>query len=459
MFKRLAGSSLQRLILIAVFMTLLVSAFLIFSSYKQQIALSEEKELARLEGIASTLALEIDGNIHQALIERHGPIDAIMNNDDDAEYFAIHEQLKHVQDANMIETAIYTMVYDPGMKKFCFGVTSTNPFWKHPYLDYPEKLIDDYDHGGTIEMYVDSNGTWLSAFEPIKDRTGTTVGVLQVDQRFDSFIMEAQRNAWKNALIGIGVSLIIIGVLFISLRGIVQEQENLKKERDELDRLRTELLANVSHDLRTPLSSIQGYLETVLMKYSSLPPDRLEKYLGTSLKNTIKLRELVDELFELSKLQSRDRKPNIEPFSLSDLAQDIGASIRLNADKIGVDLIEQIPQNLPMVFGDISLIDRVIQNLTNNALKFTPQGGQVSITIAEVDEFLQITVADTGVGITEEDLEKVFDRFHTRPSGTTKGTGLGLAIVKSVLEAHDSEYHIQSRVNEGTSFWFRLRKV
>ncbi|MDG1261120.1 MAG: HAMP domain-containing sensor histidine kinase [Flavobacteriales bacterium] len=456
-FINISGAS--KLLILTAVALVGITVFLIYSNYTSQLKLNEEKELSRLDGIVSTLALQIDGDVHEKLIKTYGPMDAIQTNDQDPEYQELYSILKKAQVENQLETTIYTMVYDSTRSKFCFGVSSSDqPFWKHVYDDFPVDLLQQYNSGGTLPMYADTNGTWLSAFEPIRNSKGKAVAVLQVDEQFDRFIVEARERAMKSSWISLAVSGVITLILFFVTRTFLLTQQRLNREREELETLRKELLANVSHDLRTPLSSIQGYLETVLMKKDTLGPEKLERYLAISLKNTEKLKSLVDELFDLSKLESKDRKLALESFSIAELALDVASSFKIKAAEKGINLTEEIPQSLPHVKADIALIDRVLQNLLSNAIKFTDIGGQIAFKLEDQPNHIRISVKDTGVGIAEDDLSKVFDRFHTRPSGKTIGTGLGLAIVRTVLEAHNSSFAIDSKVGIGTTFWFELEK-
>lgn len=449
----------QRLLWIVLFFVLLIAGYLIYDNYNTQIKLIQERELARLEGISGSLALLIDGDAHRKLMMRHEGMDAITSNEDDSVYNAIHNLLKQARDVHSIESSIYTMVYEPTIDKFCFLVTSSDdPTWKHAYRDYPPEMLKNYEQGGSLDMYTDSKGTWLSAFYPIRTSKGETAGILQVDERFDDFLKEAQLTAFRNISISGLVALVILVILIIVLRRILAEMDRLRREKEELDTLRKELLANVSHDLRTPLASILGYLETVSMM-PDLPLDKRQNYLETALQSTEKLKRLIDELFDLSKLESRDRKPLLEPFSISELASDIASGLRITADKNGISLIEEVPRNLPAVQADIALIDRVLQNLVSNAIKFTPKGGQVTLKLVEMPNHICVDVIDTGVGIAKEDLAKVFERFTTTSSGERKGSGLGLAIVKTILEAHDAEYSLTSEVNKGSHFRFKLIKA
>jgi signal transduction histidine kinase len=238
--------------------------------------------------------------------------------------------------------------------------------------------------------------------------------------------------------------------------------DTIVKNLDEIktmDSLRRELVANVSHDLRTPLSTIHGYIETLMIKSESLSKDERDRYLKTILTSTERLRKLVEELFELSKLEAKQTKPNPEPFSISELVQDIGQKYFISAEKKGITFQCVFPKDLPMIVADIALIDRVIQNLVDNAIKFTPSGGIVRIELRHLSNAVDVKISDTGSGIPPEDIPHIFDRYT---KGSQKnilqndGAGLGLAIVKKILEVHNLSIEVSSKVNEGTAFSFKL---
>jgi signal transduction histidine kinase len=236
---------------------------------------------------------------------------------------------------------------------------------------------------------------------------------------------------------------------------IVQNLDELKT----MDNLRRELVANVSHDLRTPLATIHGYIETLLIKADTLEKEEREKYLKTVLSSTDRLSTLVEELFELSKLEAKQIKPNPEPFSISELVQDISQKYLIIAEKKEIRFQCILPRDLPLIIADIALVDRVIQNLADNAIKFTPKGGVVTIEVRRHLTNVDVTVADTGEGISENDIPHIFDRYN---KGSQKnifqndGAGLGLAIVKKILEVHHLSISVSSKKNEGTAFSFTL---
>jgi len=224
------------------------------------------------------------------------------------------------------------------------------------------------------------------------------------------------------------------------------------------DALRRELIANVSHDLRTPLASVQGYIETVLMKDATLNTEERRQYLTTIFNSTERLSKLVQELFELSKLEANQSQPHMEPFSMPELVNDLTSKFVPQAAKEGVLISAEIPRTLALVNGDIGMIERALQNLIENALRHTPRGGRVKVVLGQHNARVQVQVIDTGIGIPEKDLPYIFDRFYQARSRekSSSGAGLGLAITKKILEAHGEDITVESRVDVGTRFMFEL---
>ncbi len=238
--------------------------------------------------------------------------------------------------------------------------------------------------------------------------------------------------------------------------------DTLVKNIDELkavENLRRELIANVSHDLRTPLAIMRGYVETLIMKDDSLGSEERQRYLNTVMASNHKLEKMVGDLFELSKLEAKQVTPVIEPFFIVELVQDITQKYKMLAGEKGIEISLSQSAELPMVLADIALVERVLQNLLDNAIKFTPSGGKVTISLAAGERGVEIKVSDTGKGIAAEDLPYVFDRYHQANKAGREakvGAGLGLAIVKKILEIHNSTIEISSKLQQGTSFRFHL---
>ena len=226
-----------------------------------------------------------------------------------------------------------------------------------------------------------------------------------------------------------------------------------------VNRLRRELIANISHDLRTPLAIIKGFIETLLMKNDTLPAADRERHLTTAFNSADRLDALIRQLFEYSKLEAQQIEPHPEAFDLGELAQDVAQGYAVLARRKNIDIQFETPGPLPRIYADLGLVERVLQNLLDNALKFTPPGGQVRLRMKADRDRVRVTIADTGPGIPAEDLPYVFDRYrrgHRTATGDNSGAGLGLAIVKKILELHNQTIEIKSRVRQGTSFVFGL---
>ncbi len=225
-----------------------------------------------------------------------------------------------------------------------------------------------------------------------------------------------------------------------------------------IDKLRKELIGNVSHDLRTPIAAIQGYAETLLMKDSTISEAEKRDHIGVIIKSAERLKLLVDDLFTLSKLEAGQVKLDLEPLSLGELVHDVVNKLRLLAKEKNVSINIVMAKDLPIVEVDVKKIDRVIQNLVHNAIKYCRQGDRITIELdGGAPGTVDVRITDTGVGIPPSDLPHIFDRyFMGQRSAAADGTGLGLAIVKRIVELHGSTVKATSRVNEGAQFSFSL---
>jgi signal transduction histidine kinase len=225
------------------------------------------------------------------------------------------------------------------------------------------------------------------------------------------------------------------------------------------ERMRRDLIGNISHDLRSPLASIQGYLETMVLKEPHLTPEDRRTFLQVSLRNTANLQRLVEELLELAKLDARQVQLRPEPLQIAELAQDVALKLAPEAQGAGVSLAVEPGADLPLVTGDVGLIERVLTNLIENALRFTPAGGAVRAILEPEPNAVRVTVSDTGSGIAPEDLPHVFERFYRADKSrdrTTTGAGLGLAIARQIVELHGGTLTVRSRPGEGAQFSFVL---
>ncbi|RSK49905.1 sensor histidine kinase [Hymenobacter rigui] len=252
-----------------------------------------------------------------------------------------------------------------------------------------------------------------------------------------------------------------LGELAATFNDMAARTEQAMHTLQSNDRLRRELVANISHDLRTPLASIEGYTETILLRQHLLTDAERQQYLQTILHNTRSLKRLVSELFELSKLEARQTVPRPEPFSVTELVQDVVLKLAPEARTRAISLEARWEGAVPFVCADVGLIERVLQNLLDNALRYTPAGGAVQVLVAAPDERhrVPLLVRDTGRGIASHDLPHVFDRFYRSDQvreKTKDGLGLGLAIARKIILLHEDDLTVSSTEGSGTCFTFSL---
>lgn len=224
----------------------------------------------------------------------------------------------------------------------------------------------------------------------------------------------------------------------------------------EADGYRKDLIANVSHDLRTPIATLQGYLETILLRGQGMSARERREFVEIAFRQSERLSKLISDLFELSKLDSFEPNLHFEPFSVAELVQDIAQKFSLRASQQGVQLDTVFAFDIPMVFGDIRLVERVLENLLDNALRHTSPGGRVTLRLAAEEHGVRVSVEDTGIGIPPEELEHIFDRYYRVSTRRGDGAGLGLAIAKRVVELHGGELRVDSQPGVGTRFIFHL---
>lgn len=228
----------------------------------------------------------------------------------------------------------------------------------------------------------------------------------------------------------------------------------------QVDHLRKELIANISHDLRTPLSVIHGYVETISIKKETITTEEQEKYLKIILKSTERLKDLVSDLFQLSQLEARQVEPHLETFAISELISDLTSKYQVLAAAKKISLKSNHLDQQALVKADLALMERVMQNLLDNAIQHTPENGEIDLSVTTENSEVSVAVSNTGEGIPEEDLEQIFDRYYTKSSKeASSGTGLGLAIVKNILEIHNSVIQVKSKIQDRTTFFFNLPQI
>ena len=229
----------------------------------------------------------------------------------------------------------------------------------------------------------------------------------------------------------------------------------MSAELESVERLRRDLVANVSHELKTPISALRAHLENLLDGVEQPDPQTLQVMLAQSER----LGRLVDQLLDLARLESGELALERHPVSLHPLVREVLSEIEVAGADRGVRLEDLVPDDLPLVLVDRERVHQVLFNLLDNAVRFTPNGGRVSVAAHRVNGVCEVSVADTGSGISSEHLPRLFERFYRADAARSRGdggTGIGLAIARSVVEAHGGRIRAESEPGRGSVFTFEL---
>ena len=211
--------------------------------------------------------------------------------------------------------------------------------------------------------------------------------------------------------------------LTITFKQLIDRIQSQVTELKQADSLRRELVTNVSHDLRTPLATLRGYIETVFIKDENLSADDRRHHLEIAIQHCERLSKLVNELFELAKLDSNEIRVRYEPFNISELTHDVVQKFELSAKEKQLNIQIDLDPDLPFVNADIAMIERVIENLLENAVRHTPAGGSIRLNFRPQNSDIAVGISDTGCGIPGEDLPFIFDRFYRREKTASGKTG------------------------------------
>lgn len=254
-----------------------------------------------------------------------------------------------------------------------------------------------------------------------------------------------------------------IGVLAASFNRMADELATAERQRAQLEAARRDLLAAVSHDLRTPLASMRAAVEALLDGLVTEPVE-VRRYLESVQGEVVHLAELVTDLFELSQIDAGVLRLNLEASPLGDLVWSAIEGVGALADERGVHLYGEVPADLPPALIDGARVGRVLRNLLQNALRHTPSDGSVTVRVADAGDALAVSIVDTGEGIAGEELERIWERFYrgersrARERGTP-GVGLGLAIARGLVEAHGGRIWAESEPGRGSRFTFTIPKA
>jgi len=250
-----------------------------------------------------------------------------------------------------------------------------------------------------------------------------------------------------------------LGTTFNEMATTLKQQYEKVKTTDEL---RRELVSYVSHDLRTPLAALQGYLETWQLKQRDINPEEGAELIQVAMDNAQHISRLVEQLFELAHLDAENAQLNLEPVSIAELAQDVIQKLGIEADKKSITLDLQPKDPSIIAHANVEKMENVFTNLLENAIRHSDHNGEVSINMLKQNGMIRIEVKDKGCGIPEKDVAHVFDA-HFRGSNSAQGgrthSGLGLAITKRIVELHGSQIHVSSEIGKGSTFEFSLKSA
>ncbi|MGE0566439.1 MAG: PP2C family protein-serine/threonine phosphatase [Bacteroidia bacterium] len=246
---------------------MLLSGYLLYSSYSKLYNKCQEDVLLYLEGIAKTASLQINGNDHQNLLMRYTKMDDIIENKQDSLYLQLHTILKNIYTVNQLKTPIYTLVYDSLHKNVFFSASSSDtPFFRHLYKGFANNFLNNYTKGGTISTYSDENGKWLSAFAPVKNSAGNTIAVVQVDQKFDEFAKDMINRFYKNLALSVVILFAGILVMYKFLNRILISQEKA-----------SHIIQEKNREINQSINYSKRIIESAL-----IAPDIISKYLPNS---------------------------------------------------------------------------------------------------------------------------------------------------------------------------------
>lgn len=257
-------------------------------------------------------------------------------------------------------------------------------------------------------------------------------------------------------------SLIVLDYAYKELQAAHDELKIANEKAMEADRLKSEFIANMSHELRTPLNSVIALSQILLVRMDGDLTEEQEKQVSIIQKSGRHLLELINDILDLSKIEAGKMEVNIEEFPIEEVLNDVMAIIKPMAAEKGHDVALAIDEGIGIIRSDRNKLKQILLNLLSNAVKFTPKGGKIAIDIRHRDGTVELTVSDTGIGIVNEDMDKIFHEFTQVDGSSTReygGTGLGLAITKRLVNLLGGEIGVESRPGNGSIFTVTIPMV
>ncbi len=288
---------------------------------------------------------------------------------------------------------------------------------------------------------------------------GETIGTLTIDSDQPNSFSELDIQLMMIAAAQVSIAISNAG-LFEEVEARASELAIAYEELKESDRLKDELVQNVSHELRTPLTFVKGYVDLLMDGEMGLVSAEQQDALNIVAAKTDEITRIIDDIITLQRIDSGNLQ--LEVTSMTDLIKTAVSGHRLVAEKKGLEIVSTLPDESGLVPVDRGRINQVLDNLIANAMKFSPNGGKISVTMEDLEDEIQVIISDQGVGMPKDKQKRIFDRFYQIDGSSRRrfgGTGIGLAIVKRIINAHHGKIWVESELNVGSSFYFTLPKA
>ena len=474
----------------------LLIVYFIGYSYFTNINQSRKSVLNKLSAVVNTAATAIDGDLHLELSSNYLFKDDIYTNTQDPSYYALHQLLEHVHNVNDLHSPLYTMVYNQEKSTFEFiGSSSIYPYYRHAYIQFPKELLEQYDSGGTLDVYESENGVWLSAFAPIKNSKDTIVALLQADQNFEEFINQARVELFQNIALALIIILPFTFLLFGYLKTVLNKEERnqlmlleknehiatqnafIKENNNKLEATqllieqknidlnakvneRTQKLTESnkelstflyrsSHDIQGPLTTLRGLCQ---LASKDIDDPKSSEYLYMINDTTNKLYHTIKSINNVYEIRHKEIK--IEKLQLEPLIAEIGQTFENEIKDKGISLTIDMQENLSIKV-DRQIILLVLEELIKNSIQFNSklndQPPYIKISAQQLEKNVHIEVEDNGLGISTDTHDLIFEMFQ-KGNEHSKGAGLGLYTAKIGVEKLNGSIHLNRGGLNCTSF-------
>lgn len=446
-------------------LTACITVGVIYVIYNQTQIILKERLRERLTSIAALAAIQIDAND----VESVDTPDALKS----AELMRLTKTMRKIRNNTKNVKYVYILrpTANPNMTSFVADADMIEPVdWdgnkKIDEVEIPPLPGDDYDisenptarhalaaPAAADDVYTDKWGTFLSAYAPIRNEAGESVAVIGIDVQVDQFSALIRAMLIPFLLL----SGLLLSLLTVQTIVLVRIWGNRVKFVQELDRQKDELLSIVSHQLAAPVTAIKWYLEMITDSMANLTKEQADSV--KSMEGiTTNLSDLVGMILDVSRIQLGKMKTDPQPLDLAAFFREILDVIEPRSKEKAQRFIKKMPEKLPTVLLDKRLTRMTVENLLTNAVKYTPEKGEVQFIVEQRGDMLYCEVRDTGCGIPKDEQGKVFDKLYraTNVRNTVEGNGFGLFAAKGAIETQGGRLWFESEENKGTTFFIEL---